>query len=1711
MKNLIRLAIALIAGVAAYSQDIEPSKMTFSYPQVLASSPLQSKYYYGWNIVDAPRALNFRYKLTALHGGQQFEYYSDSRNPLFHMPDSLELVFIMDSLCRQQNSPLDATAMMWYPWLPSVTGDAFKPYKNDRSGASLPFLNRNTTLGSVDSTVQSGETVYRWHLRRDTTLTTPQPVFSQPWLSEEFVYKGDTRNVNPNDDVQRFYDTRHCYISVNLRRTDSTDVGLPPNDTILVLRLPYRCYNGQSGYISFDSIAHALFSVTNHARGAWRRLALNSSTDLTQFVITRSMLPKGTDAKRDITVSAFFYADGLPKRGNTYTNPLFNVRWGKPEGFKIDTMGIEAVYYPSSTDVSIRWAKVESPSARRLFWGSQDNGIRNSLNWRMRRLRDFNTAFNRHYRIKRFYFVEEYTAALWQTERYINRIVDTLAASEGDVFHEPQLRYTTMLRDNWSGITPAFSPTAAAPYSNQAFNSYEGAEDQFKRMNIRSRNTGVTIRGYSGEKFQPKDYELQFRLPGHPYYYDSTDILSLPLPPMSESEYQRKIIAESDSTPVTSVQHAIERKLTTGGFLSPTSYIFTSAPWWSNLWVSPLVMEYPVLDETHPVTPLHKRSLIYGRFRMMTGEEARFALWNAVLLGAKGIYLYGGNISNSIILRDRDSLDTLTNHNHDLVNVDFGISPNNDARDTSITLDPAQILNDPDIGTDWLDTTGGRNDYYTRSYRRFFRYSDSTYRAKLRMPGVYMGYRSIRHVIDTSFSTFRRFDTTLMKLQLMGWYAKGMRKYLLGDTALFLRYIDTNRLRHVVSKINYGGVRDSWDSSLYDVTLHRHKDYSPDTVVYIGIQNRRTNSLVYHAESGDTTWMPWKDFDDSVAVHPSQRYSQLGARSITLPLRYKPAGADSNLYALLRVRELGGTLDTIVRPNSDIVLNFQPGEGKILQIRALLPDKNVSGYLTFSNQRKMIRYPYVRPDGSRSNDSVVYHVVYHRQDTMGIWRVWYRRSLPTTSKDDNYNVRWLPEIVLSDSMYKGQELMRTDCHCKYPAVVVVPYTDGTGEHGANVVFACNPGGATQKNFITEARIVQKNNILRVTKTVLSEYNGRNLEEWGTPVVGSSGFGSLFYAWSDSLHPIQSLRKMSNTDSYLPWMRDSVDYFERDTSYNYNHPIIAQHPSVNSYPDSGAVYEHGALVWQQYMATPVQAQNPPYPTLPYTGVWQTCYTRIQYVASQLQHYLPPNLWYANNVSINPFGNVAQLSAGCSDNILPVVQRTRLLTLPDSGYNWLGDAVYWEHRGYSYGGLWGENCLGRNDSLLSESRIEQLSIALRDSLSGTLGNVALFQQRAWIEYTPPRAAQMRKPNVAQGYDDQTGGLGRYLSLNFEIKDTAAGSHGISYHLDDPPHVLMFGALGIGKPLNSGAETPQLSAWEQYLPYSRKGENRRVVEQFSSLLPMNPPRLTETAEWLLRSNVEDERYKSRSFAGFAYTVGGSGEAEYCLVSAAEKESQGETQEIGFESHRGGIRERDIVQQPDSLCSQWFRIGSRLRVGFYLQTTDSNIARMELVRKRDGRRIALERLNTPRRSYPYKVYQFTGGNGEEYRLVLRKNYTYAQVSRRTVIGRLGSGMLGREQEEGGEELINLQEVAGEDALQLSLYPNPADGYVLLRCDGAKDEGTSYELSIYTQLGQRVYSAMIHSDVTERINTSSLPPGVYRVQVRANKGAVSLPLLLLR
>src|SRR5690606_38747565 len=220
--------------------------------------------------------------------------------------------------------------------------------------------------------------------------------------------------------------------------------------------------------------------------------------------------------------------------------------------------------------------------------------------------------------------------------------------------------------------------------------------------------------------------------------------------------------------------------------------------------------------------------------------------------------------------------------------------------------------------------------------------------------------------------------------------------------------------------------------------------------------NRRVDPTVYRTTPGGTNlgdsirFFSTIEFDSLVAGshlnnYTYPQYAQEGAREITLPFNYTaPIG-----FALLRVHQLGGTLDTVIAQNQPLSLMFKPGEGKLLHVEILHPEKVSGGRLDYNGQRKLVSWP-----DAEDPERIRYHMAYYRS-VSGRRRVYYRRSEPVARNSSQENILWETEVDLAETVNdeNGQPLLQQP-DCAYPSIVVRHDAAGNTDR-VYVVFACN--------------------------------------------------------------------------------------------------------------------------------------------------------------------------------------------------------------------------------------------------------------------------------------------------------------------------------------------------------------------------------------------------------------------------------------------------------------------------------------------------------------------------------------------------------------------------------------------------------------------------------------------------------------------------------
>lgn len=197
MKILFIFALLLLTLSFSSAQQTHqpPAAMTFSQNYLLLRNQ-SPKFLYSWNWSNGPRALNQRYKMNGYHTRETFNYDYDENDTTLSpfvshtlMPDSVEFMWSPAKI-HHDYEPFDAMAALWYPWLnTSDSSRNFKGFRNDKSGACLPFLQKNTSVGSLDSSFSGGQTRYAWRLNANSSIPGLVSAFSKPWLGNEFVYR----------------------------------------------------------------------------------------------------------------------------------------------------------------------------------------------------------------------------------------------------------------------------------------------------------------------------------------------------------------------------------------------------------------------------------------------------------------------------------------------------------------------------------------------------------------------------------------------------------------------------------------------------------------------------------------------------------------------------------------------------------------------------------------------------------------------------------------------------------------------------------------------------------------------------------------------------------------------------------------------------------------------------------------------------------------------------------------------------------------------------------------------------------------------------------------------------------------------------------------------------------------------------------------------------------------------------------------------------------------------------------------------------------------------------------------------------------------------------------------------------------------------------------------------------------------------------------
>ncbi len=664
----------------------------------------------------------------------------------------------------------------------------------------------------------------------------------------------------------------------------------------------------------------------------------------------------------------------------------------------------------------------------------------------------------------------------------------------------------------------------------------------------------------------------------------------------------------------------------------------------------------------------------YNNFQPLTGEAVRLGHGTSLNLGTRG-FMYDKWKHQFESAPHPDSLSTPALYGKEGNDVFNGwyfpgyVTEDSTAFawDTTATVTPDSLLKSHHLGGDYYTTTDKINIHdwtplgtlgTEMQLNRFIK-GDSSQK-------VYAGRLSVRmetkwwHDLVTDTATQGRRDTHLsnaaifMKTRPIGWFGKGYRNLANGDSLRLRKWVDAYADSFKVHRWTRRSTTDTTlvleaeplAEHLYDVVLLDTSETSvSDDNCILAITNRRSSPFLFNTTLPDSIeWVSSYEHDTLTrGSRPDLRYKQVGARRITIPFNYSVV---TSRPFLLHVRELrpfydgAYTIDTIVSWNSDLAVDFRPGDTRYFQIKRLQAiDTLDQGYLAFSTQNKLVAYPVPKSDNSGYTDSIRYHMVFHRRDDdpfRNAWTVYYQRSkpyhrdsLPLVAGLDWENPIRLSGLTMS-SVANTDGLNRTlynngvntvaylanvpnpsaaskDCCCGFPSIVIRETAANTPK--VFVTYACEDEWATtngqkqnyfhivENAFMDQATlnpfVLDGNGKSLVIAAKNMGHDGgvdtlKSLSVYGTPVINASASNNMYYAWS-STAGISAGRKAGAQD-WFPAANAITTLPQPTITWYYNHDDVIdtltiaggtpRYPSLNVYSNLAQNRMDATLVWQE---------------------------------------------------------------------------------------------------------------------------------------------------------------------------------------------------------------------------------------------------------------------------------------------------------------------------------------------------------------------------------------------------------------------------------------------------------------------------------------------------------------------------------------------------
>ncbi|MDC1068391.1 T9SS type A sorting domain-containing protein [Candidatus Kapabacteria bacterium] len=1027
MKNIILMVVLLILNLEAQDR-LNPTHILDELTVPNASTNFnfnanEDHFVKGWNWGGQPKQLDESLSLNFNHcgtlGAEQSTWGLEWRNRLIRAQNQNLILTINGVSGGDYGDALSQAMSMQFE--PSYNFDYSYPYLGDLTGAIAGFIFRENAFNQNLSGNYSMQTSIFDLLPFDSVR-----VLSNLSHPDELLDITNINGIGPHKDSVN-NNGRHWFLSIRLKALETIDA-TNASDTILSIKMPYvtnrRTYKitpgtphpdtlrecgdigefviidniDSTGLISFNEIpatdldpgtVYDVFSErpTPELVGTYRLQQPQNPARSEYVFITGEMIRQAvTDPNQEyITLSAFFTCDPIFGSNPYFQNTEHRIGIVNDPDPRITDLDI-VVHYFGNIDVAIDWVRLETPLFREIMMGQYDQEFIDTTQATLDAIYDLPaTTDNRpDLRIFRFYGADEFYFNNLGSQRYLNMLLDTNLTTEMDhVANIGEFMHGTQFKEFWTGAEQIFKEGFAVPYIRKSTIdsiTFEQLLPIKERFGFKE--------GYTG-KFQsygspPIVFERDTLGSTYETFIDRTRINEDNIPIDSVWSYLKNedihnlTWADRDTCidhyyTFNSVQAKIEHQLYKN-YYTNGDYLFLNKPWFRNIWSQTYL--------TYQGTPTKDGNVFFNNTLPRTKEMYNFQNNISIILGAKGLLTWWGSSTSDFPKTNGKSFSNT--FYVELGHSDFGNRSVNESMVVNLPSSGDVLINSDTLGGDFFTSP----DYYFMGNfhetgidrQPISNFIDNTLinfdSLNISTERIYKGTRTKRTEMSKLNKWIDHVEDELLDLRLIAWYGKGYKE-LYRQHPLYGDLFDA-----LENKVNYKDIRtrkiyqpntdgsfvadvaESIDSAFFDITYLAPSDTTNESF-YIGVQNRRTDPLIFVEDLVDTDdrglqFFSGAEFDDFVndtgtnadlfgnqrdsSWWQDQWWKRLGAREFTIP--FKIRNYHSGKFYL--VEELGSdglealdwrfgpkyhdlVYDSIVY-NGSINFNLLPGEAKILKI-----------------------------------------------------------------------------------------------------------------------------------------------------------------------------------------------------------------------------------------------------------------------------------------------------------------------------------------------------------------------------------------------------------------------------------------------------------------------------------------------------------------------------------------------------------------------------------------------------------------------------------------------------------------------------------------------------------------------------------------------------------------------------------------------------------